>query len=316
MEMLRRMAKAKANLSNDGVAKTAAVDIQRLRDEVVDRSGLLLTDLSLPKLGLPERTVRSRLHERGARWDRSAPAGSKLAELKAILLSKSTGKRFAVAQGCRVPEVYWFGKATEPPDFANFPPNFVLKPNHSHSTKGVVLYKNGSDLLGGGKVSLADLPGLLTSVPPSIGLRADADWLVEELIADVDPRYVIPRDFKFHVAGGRAHIMYVVNRNAARENWCTSWYTRSWTRINDRMGFGRLLGPDMEKPAGYEALLDTVDQLARVLGIFMRIDFYLTANGPVLGEFTPFADHGLYYSETAELALSQMWSLFPDPAGV
>ena len=79
---------------------------------------------------------------------------------------------------------------------------------------------------------------------------------------------------------------------------------------------GRLLGPDMEKPAGYDVLLDTVDRLAQALGINMRIDFYLTAHGPVLGEFTPFPDQGLYYTETGEQALSQMWSLFPDPAGV
>lgn len=310
------MVKTKAKSSGGGAAETAAADIQKLREAVVERSDLLLTDLSLPALGLPEQSVRSRLQDRGKRWDRSVPAGSKLADLKSILRNKSTSKRFAVARGCRVPEVYWFGNATEPPDFANFPPNFVLKPNHSHSSQGVVVYKNGTNLMDGSRVSLADLPGLMASVAPSIGLRADAEWLVEELIADIDPRYAIPRDFKFHVAGGRAHFLYVVNRNAVRDHWCTCWYTRSWSRINDRMGYGRLFGPDMEKPVGFDALLSAVDRLALALGIFMRIDFYLTANGPVLGEFTPFADHGLYYSEMCELALSQMWGLFPDPEGV
>ncbi len=310
------MPKTETKLSRGKSVGTAADRINKLRLAVIANSELLLSDLQLPALGLPVQTVRSRLHDRGARWDRNAAAGSKLAELKMILRNKSGGKSFAVAQGFRVPELYWFGKATEPPDFSKFPQNFVLKPNESHSTKGVIVYKNGCNLILGDKISLEDLPRLMTASGPDLGLPADADWVAEEFIVDVDPQYAIPRDFKFHVGGGRAHIVYAVNRNTGRSKWCTSWYTRDWIRIQDRMNLGRLLGPDMVKPAGYELLLSAVDRLAQSLGIYMRIDFYLTANGPVLGELTPFPDHGLYYTETGELALSQMWSLFPDPVGV
>jgi hypothetical protein len=272
--------------------------------------------LQLPALGLPEQTVRSRLHDRGKRWRVKAAPDSRLAEIQTVLRNKSTGRQFAAAHGCRVPELYWFGKATEPPDFSKFPPGFVLKPDQSHSTQGVVVYRNGIDLMGRSKVLLTDLPGLMSSIAPSIGLAADANWLVEELIADINPRYAVPRDFKLLAAGGRVHLLKVVNRNYEHDRWCISWFTRSWTYINERMNYMTLLGSNMVKPAGYEALLEAADQLAQALGIYIRIDFYLTASGPVFGEFTPFPDHGLYNTEIGERTLSQLWSLFPDPEGL
>lgn len=298
--------------ARSSVAQVAAREINSLRKAVYENSELLLSDLQLPSLGLPEQTVRSRLHDRSKRWAAKAPPGSKLAELKTVLHNKFAGRQFAAAQGCRVPELYWFGKATEPPDFSKFPTNFVLKPDQSHSTQGVIVYRNGEDLLRRGRYSLADLPGYMRSIAPSIELAPDADWLVEELIADVNPRYAVPRDFKFVAAGGRVHLLYVVNRNFGHETSYSSWFARPWTYINDRMNHLCLFGPNMMKPAGYDLLLAAADQLAQVLGVYVRIDFYLTNNGPVFGEFTPFPDHGLYNTEIGERALSQLWSLFPD----
>ncbi len=307
------MPKGQARFSS---ARTAADDIENLRQAVIENSELLLSDLQLPALGLPEQTVRSRLHDRGKRWGAKAPPESKLAELRTILRDKSAGRQFAAAHGCRVPELYWSGKATEPPDFSKFPANFVLKPDQSHSTQGVVVYKNGIDLMGRSRVSLADLPVLMSSIAPSIGLTADANWLVEELIADFGPSHAIPRDFKLLAAGGRVHLLRVVNRNFEHDRWCISWFSRPWTYINERMNYICKLGPSMAKPAGYEALLEAADHLAQAVGIYIRIDFYLTANGPVFGEFTPFPDHGLYNTEIGERTLSQLWSLFPDPEGL
>ena len=310
------MAKARAKLLPVKPAGTAADDIKALRDAVVIESDLLLSDLCLPELGLPERSVRSRLHDRGVRWDRNTPAGSKLAELKAILHNKSTGRRYAVAQGCRVPELYWFGKATEPPDFSRFPPNFVLKPDQSHSTQGVVVCRDGVDLIAQKKVLLSDLPELMTRIAPSIGLTADAKWLVEELVLDANPQYGIPLDFKLFCAGGRAHLLFCSDRNGKHSHWSASWYTRSWQRINERMNYGFMLGPTLAKPMGFEALLEIGDHLARALSIFLRIDCYMSPKGPVFGEFSPFPSHGLKNTEIGERALSQLWSLFPDPEGL
>ena len=281
-------------------ARTAVDEINRLRQAAVENSELLLNDLQLPALGLPEQTVRSRLRDRSRRWGAKAQPNSKLAELKTVLRNKLAGRQFAAAHGCRVPELYWFGKATEPPDFSKFPPNFVLKPDQSHSTRGVVVYKNGDDLMGRSRMSIADLPSYASSIAPSIGLAADANWLIEELIADINPRYAVPRDFKLMAAGGRTHLLKVVNRNFEHDRWCISWFTRSWTYINERMNYVCLLGPGMTKPAGYESLLGAADQLARALGIYIRLDFYLTANGPVFGEFTPFPGLGLYNTEIGE----------------
>src|SRR5262249_41687811 len=124
--------------------------------------------------------------------------------------------------------------------------------------------------------------------------------LVEEFLHDYDPRFIVPRDFKVFVAGGRGWIIEVIDRNGPREAWNQSYYTRDWTRIEDRFQLDYPDGPTFDQPALLRELLSAAEVIARDTGVFSRLDFYLTARGAVFGEFTGFPADGRDYTAFGE----------------
>lgn len=289
-----------------------AVIVGNLRSAVIADASLLLKDLYLGVLGYPNVSMAERFKRRSEQWGHRASDGSHLELIKRIFWKKSNAHHWVVAQGVRTPLLYWTGTSGNPPDFASLPKRFVLKPEISHSCRGAVLYDSGTDLMSGQQMRLSDLGDHMRACEAQFGLQNDGMWMVEEFVRDVDSKYAIPRDFKLTSAGGRSHLLYVADRNDDHDRWTSSWYARPWVRISDRMNTALQLGPDHRQPDNLEALFSISDGLAAKLGVFVRIDWYLTPDGPVFGEFTPFPNHGLANTMVGERALTQLWSLFPD----
>ena len=286
--------------------------IDYLRDAALADSTILLDDLQLGKLGIAMPTMADRLIQRKSDWSRPAPSGTRRSEIHQAFRNKLATRNWTAKRHVRQPELYWEGASITPSVLSTLPPRFVVKPSTAHSCKGVILFDRGRDLMARSPVSLAELPGIARDIQVKHDLPPHNSWIIEELITDVDERYLVPRDFKIFVAGGSSFLMYVTNRNGPHAKWTSSYYTRQWKRIPDRMNSALESGPDFARPEQLAALLATSDALAMELGVFLRIDFYLTAQGPVLGEFTPFPNHGLGNTKLGERVFSQMWSLFPD----
>ena len=286
--------------------------IEYLRNAAVVDSNFLLDDLQLGKIGIPATSLAGRFKQRSLDWGGHATAGTRLAMIKNAFGNKLTSRRWLTKRGVRQPELYWEGTSISPAVIANLPRRFVLKPSNSHSCKGVILFDGGLDLFSQKSITLTDLPDIVAQMKAMHHLPPRASWIIEELVADEDDRYAIPRDFKFYCAGGRAFVNHVVDRNAPFSSWTSSWHTRDWTRIKDRMNGYLIYGPAHAKPDRLATLLETSDAIARELGVFVRIDWYLSPQGPVFGEFAPFPHWGKGYTALGERTLSQMWDLFPD----
>ena len=286
---------------------------QYLRDKAFADSAILLDDLQLGKLGIAMPSMVDRLKQRKSDWNWPAPNGSRLAMIKQVLGSKLAARNWVARRNVRQAELYWEGRSITPSVLSDLPPRFVVKPANAHSCKGVILFDRGRDLMARSPVSLAELPSAVEQARATDNLPPQTSWLIEELIADVDERYRIPRDFKIFVAGGHSFLFYVTDRNCPRALWSRSFFTRDWKRIQSPLIGAREDGPNFARPARLAELLAASDMMARELGIFIRLDFYLTAQGPVFGEFTPFPNHGLDNTTLGERTFSQLWGLFPDP---
>lgn len=63
------------------------------------------------------------------------------------LSNKQNAREFAKKYGCKVPELYWYGRDIDKIDFKSIPPQFVLKPTIGHSSKHVYLMNHGFNLM-------------------------------------------------------------------------------------------------------------------------------------------------------------------------
>ena len=298
-------------MMNGSLADNSAI-IEYLRGAVVAGSSFLLDDFQLGKLGFPAPSLVDRFKQRSQDWSKHAAAGTQLAMIKNAFGSKLSTRSWLAKRGVRLPELYWEGTSIPPSVMHKLPPRFVLKPSNSHSCKGVILFDGGLNLLTREPVSLAELPDIVARLQDLHRLPPQTHWIIEELIADADDRCPVPRDFKVFCAGGHAFLNFVIDRNAPYAMWTNSWNTRDWRRIEDRMNVFLEYGPTHARPGQLETLLETSDALARELGVFVRIDWYVSAQGPVFGEFSPFPTWGRGYTALGERTLSQMWDLFPD----
>lgn len=114
------------------------------------------------------------------------------------------------------------------------------------------------------------------------------------------------------MAGGRAWIIEVIDRNGPKETRNHSFYTREWIKIEDRFQTLYKPGPTLARPALLPELVEAVELLARDTGVFFRIDFYLTTRGVVFGEFTPHPFDGTNFTPFGEQYLCELMDRFPD----
>ena len=85
--------------------------------------------------------------------------------------------------------------------------------------------------------------------------------LVEEFLQDWEPGFIIPRDFKVYVAGGRAWIIQVIDRNGSEEQRNHSFYTREWAKIDDLFQTRYRPGPATARPPLLPELLELASLL-------------------------------------------------------
>ena len=174
-----------------------------------------------------------------------------------------------------------------------------------------MLIEGEKEILSGINVPRLELHNFCQKVLNSIQRAADR-ILIEEFLRDYDPHFNIPRDFKVYVAGGHAWIIQVIDRNPPKELRNHSFYTRDWLKIDEPFQTTYRRGPAIARPALLPELLEAAERIARDIGAFFRLDFYLTNRGVVFGEFTadPFA--GKNFTPFGEEYLWSLMDRFPD----
>ena len=205
----------------------------------------------------------------------------------AMLVNKSRMFDYARQHGIPVPARHGDFAAIGDIDFAALPDRVVIKPDNAANCDGVLLFDGETELLSGQRVPRDDRSYFTRKAFALSGrVTAGTRIIVEELIADYDPQFRIPRDFKLYVAGGRAQIMSVIDRNGPQTARNQSFYERDWTPIADRFQTGYRKGPIFAAPSRLDELLALADRIAADIGCFMRLDFFISPDRVVFGEFT------------------------------
>ena len=89
------------------------------------------------------------------------------------LINKWNRRQYALKHGCRVADLYWFGRSPRRIPFDALPPQFVIRPVHGYGRRGVLVVADGQELLRGGFAAFA-IQGsyVLPRYPSAVGHRA------------------------------------------------------------------------------------------------------------------------------------------------
>lgn len=257
-------------------------------------------------------SVRDRMRARLQDWYR--PPRSPIHAGLAALSHKRRLRDWAETAGVRLPRLIAEADRLDGLDWGALGGrDIVIKPVNATNSQGVVLVREGVDHFA------------RTPVGPDLGAHVRARWaaagvsgsavLVEEAVTDTgrsdDPALAIARDFKVFAVGGHAGFVRIHDRNAAGGKRALS--------TRDRLG--RVLpqsqkrwpeAPRVPVPDGWGELIAEAERLSRIFSWLLRFDFYLSPEGPLLGEITTYPNAGLGFSHFGRRTMLQMWEVWPD----
>jgi len=259
------------------------------------------------------------MDDRLARWYRGVaphtdPEQQKRCKFLASLVNKTQMRAYIEKLGLRLPELHAEGADPDGLDFARLPDRLVVKPNNNANSKGVMLFAEDRELLTGDTVVRSERTTYVAMVCERDRVldKSGTRLIAEEFVQDYDPAFAIPRDFKVFVAGGQARLIQVIDRNPEKKLRTNSFFDRDWTFIEERIKTNYRMGPPYPRPPHLEALLADADRIARDIGVFYRLDFYLSATGPVFGEFTSYPSAGMAFTPFGDRLMCEMMDMTAD----
>ncbi len=231
----------------------------------------------------------------------------------ASLVNKSVMFDYAKRMNLPMPERFADVKTADELDFSTLPETVVIKPNNSADNDCVMLFDGPREIFTGDIVPVERRAEYVRSTfAKGRETNAFTRILAEEFVRDYDESYVVPRDFKVFVAGGKSHVIQVVDRVGSKKEWSHRYYNRDWEAYGDFQGSNRF-GETIPKPPHYQDLLRLSDKIAADIGCFMRLDFYITRSRVVFGEFTSYPNAGMHFTELGNGVMVGLMDKFPDP---
>lgn len=230
----------------------------------------------------------------------------------ASLVHKSKMYEYAQEFNLPLPERYADVATAEELDFGKLPEAVVIKPNNLANNECVMLFRNGIEIFSGDAVPVSERQEYVRATfAKSTKVNKQTRILAEELIQDYDPAYAVPRDFKVFVAGGKGHVIQVVDRVGPKAEWSHRYYNRDWVAYGDFQGSNRF-GKEIPKPPHFDELMYYADKIAADIGCFMRLDFYITDTRVVFGEFTSYPNAGKRFTELGSAVMCDLMDRYPD----
>ena len=260
----------------------------------------------------PRAKLMAKLNARRAYWFYTPDAPSEVKALAALATDKLLMRRYVKSLGLRLPEMYWDVGDVDAINFASLPYRTVIKPNNGAGSDAVMLIDGERELLSGAAVPRATLPDFCRNTLASARIARESRIIVEEFVQDYDRQFAIPRDFKVYVAGGRAWVVQVIDRNGPKVQRSHSFYTRDWTKFADAFQTSYLPGPPIPPPPLLPKLVSAAELMACDLGAFLRLDFYLTSNDPIFGEITWSPFDGVGFTRFGARYMCRLMDSFPD----
>ena len=266
----------------------------------------------------PPTEFKRRMEDRLQRWYRGKdphpdPALQRRRLSVAALTNKSAMRAYAQQMNLPLPERYAEANDVDGLDIPALPQRVVIKPDNLSSNKGVLLFDGETEVFSGDTVPLSERGAYVKRrMDPLISAKPATRLIAEEFLKDIAPRKVIPRDFKTFVAGGRTHVIKVVDRNGKAGTTMERYYRRTWKPYRD-LQYSNGLARPIPKPERYEDLIELSDRIARDIQCFMRLDFYITQRGVVFGEFTSYPNAGNKHTARGSRVFCELMDRYPDP---
>jgi hypothetical protein len=251
-----------------------------------------------------------RLRERYAvrRQDDPESAWRCCALWQRTLIDKWNAREFAARHGCKVPALYWRARLPSRRLFAALPSHFVIRPTWGAHRKGVHVVADGRELLSGAPFSAAAVRRYILRSGP---LTRTMPVLAEEFVRS-DARWVLPLEVKFHTFGDAVAAIEVTERANVRTA-LRRYYTPDWQPIADQINRSIPQGPPRDPPACLDEMSGLARRIGTALGTYMRIDFFVTAAGPVFNEFASTPANGEHFTPFADEMLGGWWArVIPD----
>lgn len=184
--------------------------------------------------------------------------------------------------------------------------SMVIKPRHGEMARGVLVLKNGFDLMRHQEVG-PSLKDYAAKIWQEENVRK-GEILAEALVQDPAPNTAIPRDFKGFCALGKVAYITIQDTNGS-----AGYQNFRQRRAFDAKGnpVPRAHGevPDCGATALPDRYFEIVEAMERLSTIFpqaLRLDFYLDHDGPVLGEITTYPNAGLGFAPFSARTFHQM----------
>lgn len=267
---------------------------------------------------MAETEFKRRMDERLARWYKGVganpdPEAKKRRHYVANLVNKSAMFKYAARMDLPLPERYAEVATVDELDFSTLPERVVIKPNNSADNDCVMLFDKGREIFSGDEVPVDSRPDYVRQTfAQGRFIKPDTKIIAEEFVQDYDPGYIVPRDFKVYVAGGRSWVVQVVDREGPKSNWSHRYYSQDWVPYG-HFQRSNAFGKAIPKPPHFEEMIAMSDRIARDIGVFMRLDFYIAERGVLFGEFTSYPNAGLQFTEIGNAVLCDLMDRYPDP---
>ncbi|MDM8176624.1 MULTISPECIES: ATP-grasp fold amidoligase family protein [Olivibacter] len=220
------------------------------------------------------------------------------------LSNKLNAKEFAQLHGAKTSALYWKGRDVERIDFASLPAQYVIRPTFGSGCTGVFLMDNGFNLFDNKYYSEQEIVAILRK---NVKELPNQCILVEEFLTNEAGKHVIPTDYKFFCFNGKIAGLSVINRQGPHDG-TSAFFNEHWIPMEPlTISYPYPYKFGQSKPKCFEEMVEQVKKLSKLYGIFVRIDFYATSNGPVFGEFTPTPGLGRGFTKYAEKLFTLYW---------
>lgn len=219
--------------------------------------------------------------------------------------------KWAIENDLPMPKLLQVWKTPDELELAELPNRFVLKPSVMFSAKGVMLLEklsNGNywDSLGERELTVESIHREQQKTYEQCKYKGSYRLLAEERVESTINSQQIPFDYKIHSFYGEAHLVQQINRNSSPVRY--AFFDGNFEKLDlDRAiisDWKKRPQDDHLKPDAWEEMLEIGKAVSRLLITpFMRVDMFLGANGPIIGELTPSPGDAFYrnnYTYTAE----------------
>ena len=125
------------------------------------------------------------------------------------LLNKWNSREFAKKYGCRVPNLYWYGKKIEEIPIDSLPEHYVIRPIWGTVRKGIYVMAGDFDFMRNTNFTKLELQQQWLS---EFGKVVKVPLLVEEFVRSENQEYKLPTEYKFHTFGDKIAAIDVLER--------------------------------------------------------------------------------------------------------